>query len=85
MEQGFTFPTDKTEKRKRTSVKKQAFTEADGLQNTEQTEEPEQTTKASDIWAEDTLESGDVAAKTGNGSGSGTLMDFLNVGIFEGQ
>lgn len=85
MEQGFTFPTDKTGKKKRTSVKKQAFTEADGLQNTEQTEEPEQTTKASDIWAEDTLESGDVAAKTGNGSGSGTLMDFLNVGIFEGQ
>ena len=84
-EQGFTFPADKIGKKKRASAKKQAFTEADGFQNTEQTEEPGQNTKAADIREEDTSKSDGVAAKTGNGSGSGTLMDFLNVGIFEGQ
>ena len=84
-EQGFTFPTGKTGKRMRASGKKQIFTEDNELQNVKHKEEPEQTAKAAGLWAEDTPESDGVVEETVNSSGTGTLMDFLNVGIFEGQ
>lgn len=85
LEQGFTFPTGTTGKKRRVSAKKQVFTEGDGLRNAEHVEEPKQNTKAAGIGAEDTSKSDGAAAETGNSPGSGTLMDFLNVGIFEGQ
>ena len=85
MEPGFTFPEEKPGKKRKITVRKQTRIASDSSKNLEYEGEPEQGMKTVDTGMETASEDSAGTSEKDDGSGSGTLMDFLQVKMFEGQ